>query len=145
MPSSTESESASKLLSQTNELREKLARLKSNVELYKQVRLLQENFNALEENYNSLQDNIKTSTCNTQCNGLNTTSESSSVEQFLAQLLLSKYKSNPPPTVPQDVVLPAPNVNNYQSSVLNQASAPPLETLPLYQASAPPLKASAPP
>ena len=137
MPSSTESESASKLLSQTNELREKLARLKSNVELYKQVRLLQENFNALEENYNSLQDNIKTSTCNTQCNGLNATSESSSVEGFLALLLLSKYKSNPPPTVPQDVVLPAPNVNNYQSSVLNQASAPPLE-VPL-EASAPPL------
>ena len=93
MPSSTEYESASKLLSQTNELLKKLARLKSNVELYKQVRLLQENFNALEENYNSLQDNIKTSTCNTQCNGLNATSESSSVEGFLALLLLSKYKS----------------------------------------------------
>lgn len=140
MSQSTESEAASKLLSQTNELREKLARLNSNVEIYKQVRLLQQNFNSLEKNYNnSLQDNIKTSICNAQCNDLNATSEPHGVEQFLAQLLLSKYKSNPPPTVPQDVVLPAPNVNNYQSSVLKEASAPPLETLPLYQASAPPL------
>jgi hypothetical protein len=119
-------ETASELLSQTNELLENLARINSNVELYRQVHSLQQNFNSLEEKYNSLQDNIKTSTCNSQCNGLNSTSESKSVEQFLAQLLLSKYKSNPPPTVPQDVVLPAPNVNDYQSSVLNQASAPPL-------------------
>jgi hypothetical protein len=119
-------ETASELLSQTNELLENLARINSNVELYRQVHSLQQNFNALEKNYNSLQDNIKTSTCNTQCNDLNSTSESNGVEQFLAQLLLSKYKSNPPPTVPQDVVLPTPNVNDYQSSVLNQASAPPL-------------------
>ena len=104
MPSSTESESASKLLSQTNELREKLARLKSNVELYKQVRLLQENFNALEENYNSLQDNIKTSICNAQCNDLNATSESNGVEGFLAQLLLSK--SNPLPMVIKEASAP---------------------------------------
>ena len=130
------SSSASALLSQTNELLAELARLNSNVELYTQVHSLQQNFNSLEEKYNSLQNNIKTSTCNTQCNGLNATSESSSVEGFLALLLLSKYKSNPPPTVPQDVVLPAPNVNDYQSSVLNQASAPSLEV---------PLEASAPP
>jgi hypothetical protein len=129
------SSSAAALLSQINELLENLARLNSNVDLYTQVHSLQENFNALEEKYNSLQNNIKTSTCNTQCENLNTTSESNSVEDFLAQLLLSKSKFNPPPTAPQDVVL-RPAAQYYQSSVLNQASAPPLEV---------PLEASAPP
>jgi hypothetical protein len=135
------SSSASALLSQTNELLEKLARLNSNVELYTQIHSLQENFNALEKNYNSLQNNIKTSTCNAQCKDLNARKEPNSVDDFLVQLLLSKYKSNPPPTVPQDVVLKpsAPGVNDYQSSVLKEASTPPLE------ASAPPLEASAPP
>jgi hypothetical protein len=124
------SSSASALLSQTNELLEKLARLNSNVELYRQVHSLEEDLNALEKKYESLQNNIKTSTCNAQCENLNKTSESNSVEDFLVQLLLSKSKSNPPPpTVPQDVVLkPAPPIpinDDYQSSLLNQASAPP--------------------
>jgi DNA mismatch repair ATPase MutS len=137
------SSSASALLSQTNDLLEKLARLNSNVELYTQVHSLQQNFNSLEENYNSLQNNIKTSTCNAQCNDLNARNEPNSVEDFLVQLLLSKYKSNPPSTVPQDVVLksaPPIPINDYQSSLLEQASAPPLEaSVPQLEASAPPL------
>jgi hypothetical protein len=131
----------SDLLSQTNDLLEKLARLNSNVKFYTQVHLLQENYNALEENFKSLQNNINSSTCNAQCEDLNSRKEPNSVDDFLVQLLLSKSKSNPPPTVSQDVVLnpPAPYVNDYQSSLLKEASAPPLE------ASAPPLEASAPP
>lgn len=131
------SSSASALLSQTNELLADLARLNSNVELYTQVHSLQQNFNYLEEKYNSLQNNIKTSTCNAQCNDLNATSESNGVEGFLAQLLLSK--SNPlPMVIKEDVVLRSapPPVNDYQASVLKEASAPPLEA---------PLEASAPP
>lgn len=132
------SSSASELLSQINELLKKLARLNSNMELYRQVYSLQQNLNSLEEKYESFQNNIKTSTCNTQCKNVNTTSELNSVDKFLMELLLSKTKNNPPPTVPQDVVLKpsAPNVNDYQSSVLKEASAPPLEA---------PLEASAPP
>jgi hypothetical protein len=42
------SSSASALLSQTNDLLEKLARINSNVELYTQVHSLQQNFNYLE-------------------------------------------------------------------------------------------------
>jgi hypothetical protein len=124
------SSSASALLSQTNDLLEKLARINSNVELYTQVHSLQQNFNYLEKKYNSLQNNIKTSTCNAQCNDLNARNEPNSVEDLLVQLLLSKSKSNPPPpTVPQDVVLksaPPIPINDYQSSLLEQASAPPL-------------------
>jgi len=119
------SSSASELLSQINELLEKLARLNSNVELYRQVRSLEEDLNALEQKYESFQNNIKTSTCNAQCKKLNKIIETNSVEEFLVQLL-SKSKSNPPPpTVPQDVK-PAPPIpiNNYQSSLLIQASAP---------------------
>jgi hypothetical protein len=130
--SSTSTETASALLSKTNELLADLARLNSNVELYTQVHSLQQNFNSLEEKYNSFQNNIKNSKCKSQCKNLNTTSESNGVEGFLAQLLLSK--SNPPPTVLKDAA-PLP-VNDYQASVLNGASAPPLE---------PPLEASAPP
>jgi hypothetical protein len=130
--SSTSTETASALLSKTNELLADLARLNSNVELYTQVHSLQQNFNSLEEKYNSFQNNIKNSKCKSQCKNLNATSESNGVEGFLAQLLLSK--SNPPPTVLKDAA-PLP-VNDYQASVLNGASAPPLE---------PPLEASAPP
>ena len=120
-------DSASALLSQTNEVLTNLSRLNSNVELYTQVNSLQKNFNSLEEKYKSLQNNIKTSICNSQCENLNATRDPNSVDDFLIQLLLSRSKSNPPPTVPEDAVLkPAPFVNDYQ------ASAPPLE------ASAPP-------
>jgi len=114
--SSTSTETASALLSKTNELLADLARLNSNVELYTQVHSLQQNFNSLEEKYNSFQNNIKNSKCKSQCKDLNATSESNGVEGFLAQLLLSK--SNPLPMV------------------IKEASAPPLE---------PPLEASAPP
>jgi hypothetical protein len=130
--SSTSTETASALLSQTNELLADLARLNSNVELYTQVHSLQQNFNSLEEKYNSFQNNIKNSKCKSQCKNLNTTIEPNSVDDFLVQLLLSK--SNPPPTVLKDAA--PPPVNDYQASVLNGASTPPLE---------PPLEASAPP
>jgi hypothetical protein len=127
----------SDLLSQTNVILANLAGLNSNVELYTQIHSLQQNVNALEENYNSLQNNIETSTCNAQCENLNTTKESNNVENFLMELLLSKSKFNPPPTAPQDVILRAPYINDYHSSLLNnKASAPPLD-----EASAP----SAPP
>lgn len=125
MSSSSSTETASALLLQTNELLENLARLNSNVELYTQVHSLQQNLNALEENYNSLQNNIKTSICNTQCKDLNTRRDPNSVDDFLVQLLLSK-SNPPPPAVPQeDVILPAPDINDYQSSLLKEASAPP--------------------
>jgi hypothetical protein len=133
------SSSASELLSQINELLEKLARLNSNVELYRQVRSLEEDLNALEQKYESFQNNIKTSTCNAQCKKLNKTIETNSVEEFLVQLLLSKSKSNPPPpTVPQDVK-PAPPIpiTDYQSSFLTQASAPYIPNINDGQASAP--------
>jgi hypothetical protein len=113
MSLSTESVSASKLLSQTNELREKLARLNSNVELYRQVYSLQQNFNSLEEKYKLL---IKTSACNAQCDNLNTKSDENSVDNFLMKLLLSKSESTlpPPPTLlvpsaPPEEILTLPN------------------------------------
>ena len=97
MSLSTESVSASKLLSQTNELLEKLAHLNSNVELHRQVDLLQQNFDSLEKKYKLL---IKTSTCNAQCDNLNTKSDENSVDNFLMKLLLLKSESTlPPPTL----------------------------------------------
>ena len=71
MSSSSSPASTSQLLSQSNELLANLARLNSNVQLYKQVRLLQENTNGLEKKYESLKKDIKTSTCNSQCKKLN--------------------------------------------------------------------------
>ena len=84
-----------------SQILEKLARLISNVKIYIQVRSLEENLNALEKKHE--ESLIKTSTCNAQCENLNSTSESNSVDDFLVQLLLSKSKYNPPPAVPQDV------------------------------------------
>lgn len=89
-------DSASKLLSQTNQLLKNLEDLNSNVELYAQVHSLQENLTTLEENYNLLQNNLKTLECNTQCNNLNTTKDPNSIDDFLIQLLLFKSKSNSP-------------------------------------------------
>ncbi len=90
-------DSASALLSQTNELLTDLTRLNSNVELYTQVDSLQKNFNSLEEKYKSVQNNINTSICNSQCENLNATKDPNSVDDFLIQLLLSRSKSNTPP------------------------------------------------
>lgn len=89
----TESISASKLLSQTNELLANITLLNSNVQLYRQVRSLEEDLNALEKMYESL---IKTSTCNAQCEKLNTKSDENSVDNFLMGLLLSKSNSTLP-------------------------------------------------
>lgn len=120
--SSSSAETASALLSQTNELLANLVRLNSNVELYTQVHSLQKKLNALEENYKSLQNNINSSICNAQCEDLNARRDPNSVDDFLLQLLLSKSKSNPPPTVPEDasLLIPAQFVND------ERASAPPL-------------------
>ena len=96
MSPSPSAESASKLLSQTNEVLTNLTRLNSNVQLYTQVDSLQKNLIALEENYKSLQNTIKTSTCNAQCEDLNTTRDPNSVDDFLIQLLLSRSKANSP-------------------------------------------------
>lgn len=118
-------ESASKLLSQINELLVNLTLLNEHAELYSKINLLNENMYALEKNYNSL---IETSTCNAQCENLNTTSEQNSVERFLMDILLSGSKPNPPP-------LPPP-----------EPSAPPEEpSAPLEKPSAPLQKPSAPP
>jgi hypothetical protein len=117
--SSPDSESASALLSQTNDLLTTLARLNSNVELYTQVHSLQKNVNALEEKYKSLQNNINTSTCNAQCKDLNATGETGSVDEFLANLLSLKFASNPP-TVPENAGFSQPFVVENP-----QASAPP--------------------
>jgi hypothetical protein len=120
--SASASASASGLLSQTNELLANLVRLNSNVELFTQVHSLQKKLNALEENYKSLQNNINSSICNAQCEDLNARRDPNSVDDFLLQLLLSKSKSNPPPTVPEDasLLVPAQFVND------ERASAPPL-------------------
>jgi predicted nuclease with TOPRIM domain len=133
---SSSAESESELLSQTNELLTSLARLNSNVQLYTQVNSLQKNLSALEENYKSLQNNIKTSTCNAQCEELNTTIDPNSVDDFLIQLLSYKSKSNPPPpTVPENTV-----VARAQFVEDGRASAPPLfEEDDEVRASAPPL------
>ena len=88
-------DSASKLLSQTNQLLKNLEDLNLNVELYAQVHSLQENLTTLEENYNLLQKNLKTLECNTQCNNLNTTKDPKSIDDLLIQLLLFS-KSNSP-------------------------------------------------
>jgi hypothetical protein len=119
---SSPSSAETALLSQTNELLANLVRLNSNVELYTQVHSLQKNLNALEENYKSLQNNINSSICNAQCKDLNARRDPNSVDDFLVQLLLSKSKSNPPPTVPEDasLLIPAQFVND------ERASAPPL-------------------
>lgn len=112
-------DSASALLSQTNELITNLARLNSNVELYTQVHSLQKNFNTLEEKYKSLQNNINTSTCNAQCEKLNETEEKGSIDEFLVNLLLLKSKSNSA-TVPENASFAQPFVVENA-----QASAPP--------------------
>lgn len=115
-------DSPSKLLSQTNELLGNLARLKLNVELYTKVHLLQENVNTLEEKYKkykSLENDIKTSTCNAQCDNLNSTKDQNSIDDFLIQLLLLKSKSNSP-IVPSNTALPT-FIND------DRASAPPLD------------------
>ena len=116
------SSSAAALLSQINELLEKLARLNSNVQLYKQVRLLQENTNGLEKKYESLKKDIKTSTCNSQCKKLNETKDPNSIDDFLINLILSNKNNSSP-----SVAAPPKTVNNQASAP--QASAPPLEDL----------------
>lgn len=115
--------SASKLLSQTNEIIKNLERLKSNVDLYEEVHSLQKNLNTLEETYNSLQNNLKTSECNAQCESLNTTKDPHSIDDFLINLLLLKSKSNSPIT--------QENGNNVVGKIANieMASAPPQELL----------------
>ena len=119
--SASASASISALLYQTNELLANLVRLNSNVELYTQVNSLQKNLNALEKNYTSLQNNINSSTCNSQCQYLNAIRDPNSVDDFLVQLLLSKSKSNSPPTVPEDALLKSAQFVND-----TRASAPPL-------------------
>jgi hypothetical protein len=115
--------SASKLLSQTNEIIKNLERLKSNVDLYEEVHSLQKNLNTLEETYNSLQNNLKTSECNAQCESLNTTKDPHSIDDFLINLLLLKSKSKSPIT--------QENGNNVVGQIANIdiASAPPEELL----------------
>lgn len=115
--------SASKLLSQINELIKNLERLNSNVDLYEEVHSLQENLNTLEETYNSLQNNLKTSACNAQCESLNTTKDPNSIDDFLINLLLLKSKSKSPIT--------QENGNNVVGQIANIdiASAPPKELL----------------
>lgn len=133
-------DSASKLLSQTNELLGNLARLKSNVELYTKVHSLQENLNTLEEKYKkykSLENDIKTSTCNAQCDNLNSTKDQNSIDDFLIQLLLLKSKSNSP-IVPSNTALPQ-SLPTFIND--DRASAPPLYE---DESSNPQQKASAP-
>ena len=95
--SESESTSASDLMMKTNKLIEELSRLNSNVQLYAQVRSLQEELHLLQENYQSLQKNRKTATCNANCKILNETKEPNSIDDFLIQLLLSKSDYSPPP------------------------------------------------
>lgn len=124
----SEYDSASKLLKKTNEISATLKRLNSDVQLYNQVQSLQKNANGLEKKYESFKENIKTSTCNNQCKKLNETKDPNSIDDFLINLILSKY--NPPATVPPATTS---GISTPLLSTSNQASAPPLE------ASAPPL------
>lgn len=134
------SESVSNLLKKTNEINTMLKRLNSNVQLYNQVQSLQKNVNGLEERYNSLKENIKTSTCNDQCKKLNETKDPNSIDDFLINLILSKY--NPPATVPPATTS---GISTPLLLMNNQASAPPLEAEPPLQVSAPPFEESEPP
>jgi hypothetical protein len=112
----------SDLLSQLNELNVKLEGLNSNAKLYTQVQSLQTNLNALEEKYKSLQNNINISTCNAQCEKLNTTEETGSINDFLVNLLSLKSGSNAS-TVPENAAFAQPKF------VVNPlASAPPAES-----------------
>lgn len=130
--------SSSNLLEKTNEINTMLKRLNSNVQLYNQVQSLQKNVNGLEKKYESFKEDIKTSTCNDQCKNLNETKDPNSIDDFLINLILSKY--NPPATAPltttSEISAPFLLTNN-------QASAPPFEASA--EASAPPFEASAPP
>jgi hypothetical protein len=92
--STSTSASTSALAAKTNDLIEKLARLNSNVGLYRQVHSLQQNLNSLEDNYKSLQKDIQTATCNANCKTLNETRDPNSIDDFLIQLLLSKPNSS---------------------------------------------------
>ena len=89
MPASA---SISALAAKTDDLIEQLARLNSNVGLYRQVHSLQQNLNSLEDNYKSLQKDIQTATCNANCKTLNETMEPNSINEFLQ--LLSKPNSS---------------------------------------------------
>ena len=124
--------SSSNLLEKTNEISKMLKRLNSNVQLYNQVQSLQTSVNGLEEKYKSLKENIKTSICNDQCEKLNETKDSNSIDDFLINLILSKY--NPPATASS---VTTTGISTPFLLTNNQASAPPLEEV--VEVSAPPL------
>lgn len=138
MSLTAESTSASKLLSQINELLVNIALLNEDAELYSKIHLLNEKFYALEKNYNSL---IETSTCNAQCENLNTTSDQNSVERFLAEILLSGSNPNPPLT-PQ---IPSAPPEEPSEQPLIPSGQPLIPSAPPEEPSGQPIKPSAPP
>ena len=98
---STETESTLRI--QINDMTKKLSQLKSNVDLYTQVRSLQQELQLLKNNYNLLQKNAETAKCGRNCMTLSQNQDPNSVDSFLIELLHKKGSQPPalpPPSAP---------------------------------------------
>ena len=97
---STETESTLRI--QINDMTKKLSQLKSNVDLYTQVRSLQQELQILKNNYNLLQKNAETAKCGRNCMTLSQNQDPNSVDSFLIELLHKKGSQPPalPPSAP---------------------------------------------
>ena len=94
---STETESILQI--QINDMIKKLSQLKSNVDLYTQVRSLQQELQILKNNYNLLQKNAETAKCSRNCMTLSQNEDPKSVDRFLIELLLLHKKGSQPPAL----------------------------------------------
>jgi len=94
---STETESTLRI--KINDMVKKLSQLKSNVDLYTQVRSLQQELQILKNNYNLLQKNAETAKCGRNCMTLSQNEDPNSVDSFLIELLHKKGSLVRPPAL----------------------------------------------
>ena len=89
------STSAPELLKKTNDILENLKKLESNVSLFNQLQVLEQNLNKTKQDFDSFKDNIDTTKCNAQCKAINKEDEQNTVDVFLNSLQPTHFGSTP--------------------------------------------------
>lgn len=111
----------------------KLARIKSNVNLYKKVDSLQQKLNALKNDYESSQKDIENAKCNANCKALKE-ADRNTIDDFLIQLLSSTSSPSnnnafqlPAPSAPPLEIEGEGEGEGEEEGTIVKPSAPPLE------------------